>query len=955
LKNLKSNFVLRLVFLLIFIWVKINAQTCSGSFGNPIFTEDFGSVNTPNQTISPPLGMGASTTYRYTATFPVMDGSYTIANQTRYDPYIWLESFDHTIDAPGRYGNMLIVNASYAPGEFYRRHVSNLCPNQFYKFSTWILNIDQIPNGNIGLNNIKPNVTLEIRSNTNILLGTISTGDIAQDATWKEFSVDFKSDASSTDVDVILINNAPGGNGNDLAIDDITFRPCGPSTSTSASISNIFTTGVCDNSQGFQLTANGAESTYLIVNYIWQKSSDGGMTWQDLSPPTSNPQINILARTYQNGDQFRFIVGEEANISSTNCQVISAPITLKINGYPDAPTVSSPVNYCQNSNSVALSATGSNLLWYPSATGGGGSSTAPVPDTSVVGTTSYWVSQTTTGCESPRSEIKVIINQIAAAPIVNSPLNYCQNSASTSLTATGTNLLWYTAATGGTGSSTAPIPNTSIVGVTSYFVSQNNGNCESGRSEIKVTILASPTAPIITSPLNYCQNSVATSLAATGTNLFWYTSATGGTGSSTAPIPNTSIVGTTSYYVSQNNGNCESARSEIKVTILAILGAPTVTSPINYCQNSAAAVLTATGTNLIWYTSATGSTGSSTAPVPNTSVVGITSYYVSQNDGYCESSRSEIKVTVSANLTAPIVTSPLNYCQNFVATSLTATGTNLLWYTSAAGGTGSSTSPVPSTSDAGTTSYWVSQNNGTCESPRSEIKINISPEPHSSNLEDATICNGETIVLDAGSGFQNYEWTTTPPTFSQILQVSKIGTYSVILTNSNGCSAKQSVNVTAGITPTIININSTENSIQIIASGGNPPYSYSIDNQKTWQNSNIFSNLKPGIYTVFVKSQLNSCSISQETAVIFIPNVITPNDDSFNDVFKINNIQFFPNAKISIFDRFGKVVFLSKDINHFNWDGRYLGRILETGTYWYILDLGNNYEKTGWILLKNSN
>lgn len=712
-KNFVKNHIWRLVLLLIFIFIKVTAQTCGGTFGNPIFTEDFGSINTPLQTISPPLVAPASTNYQYVSKYPPDDGQYTISNQTEWVPWNFLKSSDHSYNPSGTYGNMLVVNASYNPGEFYRRRVSNLCPNQFYQFSAWILNLHSS-----GSNIIKPNVTFQIRSITGTVIRSVSSGDIAEDSSWKNFSIDFKSDIISTAVDVVLINNSPGGNGNDLAIDDITFSPCGPSTSISADLPNVFTTGVCDNSQAFQLSANLNTNTFLNVNYIWQKSSDYGSSWQDLSVSTSNPTINIAAGTYQNGNQFRFIVGEAANILSANCQVISEPIILKINGYPAAPIINSPLNYCQNSSSTALTATGANLLWYSSATGGTGSLVAPVPNTSVSGTFSFFVSQTTSGCESPRSEIKINVGKKLTAPIVNSPLSYCQNKIAAPFTVSGSDLLWYTTATGGTGSVTALIPNTSV---------------------------------------------------------------------------------------------------------------------------------------------------------------------------------------------------------------------------------------------EGTFSFWVSQSSNGCESFRSEIIVNILPEPHSSKLNDTTICKGQTITLDAGSGFKSYEWNTTPPTFSQTLEVSSVGNYSIILTGNNDCTAIQTVNVTSGITPTIVNIISTDNSIEIIASGGNPPYFYSIDNQKTWQTSNIFTNLKAEIYTVFVKSQLNSCSISQETAVIFIPNVFTPNDDSLNDIFKIKNLEYFPNAKLNIFDRYGKVVFVSKDINKFTWDGTFLGRILPTGTYWYMLDFGNNYKKTGWILLKNRN
>ena len=51
----------------------------------------------------------------------------------------------------------------------------------------------------------------------------------------------------------------------------------------------------------------------------------------------------------------------------------------------------------------------------------------------------------------------------------------------------------------------------------------------------------------------------------------------------------------------------------------------------------------------------------------------------------------------------PIVPSPtVNYCQNAVASPLSATGSSLLWYTVAAGGVGSSTAPTPVTTSAGT-------------------------------------------------------------------------------------------------------------------------------------------------------------------------------------------------------------------------------------------------------------
>ena len=167
-----------------------------------------------------------------------------------------------------------------------------------------------------------------------------------------------------------------------------------------------------------------------------------------------------------------------------------------------------------------------------------------------------------------------------------------------------------------------------------------------------------------------------------------------------------------------NAGGCESARRQITVNVSALPALPTATTPIDYCVGEPATPLTATGTNLLWYTTATGGTGSATAPTPSTAAAGTTSYWVTQtNAAGCESNRRQITVNVTALPALPTATTPIAYCVGEPATPLTATGTNLLWYTTATGGTGSATAPTPSTAAAGTTSYWVTQTNaGGCES-----------------------------------------------------------------------------------------------------------------------------------------------------------------------------------------------------------------------------------------------
>ncbi len=243
-----------------------------------------------------------------------------------------------------------------------------------------------------------------------------------------------------------------------------------------------------------------------------------------------------------------------------------------------SPTIAvSATTYCEGAAAAVLTVPGgANLLWYPGATGGVGVSVAPVPVTTGVGTTDYWVTQTVAGeCESNRFLVPVVVNGVPAAPVVAAvPVSYCEGSAAaTALTATGTNLLWYTVATGGVGVSAAPVPSTAGVGTQRWYVSQTSG-CESQRSEVDVVVNGVPAAPVVAAvPVSYCEGSAAaTALTATGTNLLWYTAATGGVGVSAAPVPSTAGVGTQSWYVSQTSG-CESPRSEVDVVVN---GAPVV-------------------------------------------------------------------------------------------------------------------------------------------------------------------------------------------------------------------------------------------------------------------------------------------------------------------------------------------------------------------------------------------
>ena len=557
----------------------------------------------------------------------------------------------------------------------------------------------------------------------------------------------------------------------------VTFIGCATTTSTNALLTvtggaappaittNPTSATAC---AGTNVTFTGAATGATSFN--WQVSTNSGTSWVDVSPVNTTTTLTLTAVAVgMNNNQYRMTATNGSG--SVNTTVA----TLTVNATPAAPAVTAAVTYCQGATASALSATGAGLLWYNTATGGTGTATAPTPSTATAATTSYYVSQTTTGCESPRALITVTVNATPAAPTATTAISYCQGATATALTATGSNIKWYTTATGGTASTTAPTPVTTTVGSTIYYASQTSAaSCESPRTAITVTITATPAAPSVTTPISYCQGVASSALTATGTGLLWYTVATGGTGSATAPTPATTTVGSTLYYVSQTTG-CESPRVSITVNVVAGTAAPTVTSTVTYCQNATAAALSATGTSLLWYTAATGGTGSTTAPTPSTAMAGNTVYYVSQTSGTCESPRATITVTVNATPTTPTPTTPVSYCQGAAASALSATGTSLLWYVNATGGTGSTTAPTPATTALGSTTYYVSQTVSTCEGPRAAIVVNITAVPPAPGVvTPVTYCQGVTPAALTATG-TNLLWyfaafggssSTTPPVIS---------------------------------------------------------------------------------------------------------------------------------------------------------------------------------------------
>lgn len=313
-------------------------QSCSGSFGNPIVNITFGSgTNNPGPQLSAVVP-GASTNYNFasyatgTPPSPPVDGDYALVNEVPFNSAWYTGAKDHTGNPNGY---MAFFNSSPTPGDFYRQTVNNLCPGTTYEFAAWVANVI---NPAILPGAILPNITFKILDPiTQSVLASYNTGDIpnANSMTWTQYSFLFTAPAGSSSVTLVLANNNIGGSaqpGNDLAIDDITFRPCGPLTNASfSSVSQVDSigTGSCNSVSLF----GNITGSFNNPSYQWQISNDGGISFSNISgASTLNTFVsNLTAGEYT----IRLISAETGNINSSNCSFISNLLQLTVSNCAD--------------------------------------------------------------------------------------------------------------------------------------------------------------------------------------------------------------------------------------------------------------------------------------------------------------------------------------------------------------------------------------------------------------------------------------------------------------------------------------------------------------------------------------------------------------------------------------------------------------------------------------------
>jgi len=663
-----------------------------------------------------------------------------------------------------------------------------------------------------------------------------------------------------------------------------------------------------------------------------------------------------------NGETTPVITATDAGVyfvTVTNefgCTAISNSIEIILN---PAPTVSAGADQtiCFGEQ-VQLQATGADAyVWSPSIGLSGTIISNPTASPAV--TTTYTVTGTT-ACGTGVDTITITVLPVIL-PSLDDVIQVCENAPFTlSVTQVdGATYAW------GPASAIVGADNLSTVEVntaasTEIYVTITNINGCAFSDTANIVIIPAPTAPIIIAESDtiFCDGGSVILTSNLGEGVTWSNG-----------IENVlSILVTTSgtYSATFNDGTCDATSNEITVVVLPKpVAVITPAGPSTICEGDELTLTADLATSYSWVTP----TGNFSTQTVNASVAGVYTLVVT-NEADCESDSVSTVISVVANPTQPNITldGPADLCDGDIVNLTTDATGSFNWIIN--GVQSPLSTPTVSVNAPGTYQVVVTNAAGcTAESAIVEITVKPNLPPNITASSNTIVCGGAdvNITLTASAGFSSYVWFPGNSTGASLL-VTAPGDYCVTGTNQNGCQASscieiiQSAVINAEISsPTfaggynISTIGGNDGSINTSVSGGIPEYTYAWSDNSTIVTPNR-SNLSAGTYTVVITDAVG-CSVEltitlTEPTELEIPNAFTPNGDGFNDRFVVKGLEGYPNNTLTVFNRWGNIVYQQNGYNN-DWNGvNNSGDNLPDGTYFIILEVQGLETFNGYVDLR---
>lgn len=635
--------------------------------------------------------------------------------------------------------------------------------------------------------------------------------------------------------------------------------------------------------------------------------------------------------------------------------------------------------------------TGATYQWY-----------GPAPSTSIFATTqktfiypastahngSYHVIKTVAGVPDTSETTATVHHKPVLTVTSNAPL--CIGAANTLLLFANTDSAVaaydWTSTTGFTSALANPTIagfSTADTGMYTVVVTTSYGCKDTG--QVPVTLVPPPPPPVVTALTPYCKDDLfmpfSVSGIAAGATVQWYNVGTGGTPSPTAPVVNTAVPGSYTYWFTQTIGSCESLRDSVTVVVNPKPVTDFLPDPHPGCPlDTVIFTNTTAGATVYQWLFGDGLSSTDANPVH---------YYTTNQDSYnvtlkatnifgCYSTNTQT-INVRHRITAdfsfsdsivcngtPVTVNDLSFFTKFNTTPLTVMVCD---WTFGDGNTQTENGGVSVNHLYEKEGYYhvtlhVTDSIG-CEATISKDVLII--QPHISAVIDTTFCLPDGVVFPFNvimsttpvtplNDYYNFLWTPNDGHLSSVTDQNPnftgLGDYTYTLTatlNTEGCSAEHVVTLHSTLPTPLTNVTKDTkimygNSIQLNADSTMfytwTPNDGSLNNPNI--NNPVATPTVTTTYTVYGMDKYGCRDTAFITVFVdstqteFIPTAFTPNGDGKNDVFRLIGSKFHHLLEFRIYNRWGQQVFYTATKEQ-GWDGTFNGVPQDMGVYYYTI------------------